>query len=316
MKDMSFAHAHSSTASAAPVPRRPSGSVAAPGDGAAGQPQAWRLDAAGATDRGTVRPSNQDCFEVVSDVGLLIVADGMGGHAAGDVASQMATTTVLECLRECGEGQKPTEREAWPFGHDPAASDTANRLRTAFQVAHLRLLEASVLNPELRGMGTTLVVAQRHGDRLIVAWAGDSRLYVADDHGCRLVTRDDTWLESVLDEHPHASPEDIAVLRQHPLRHALTNVVGSAGRTDVHIVDLPLTAGMVVALTTDGVHGALADDEIGRVLDEEPLPARAAAELVAAAMDAGSTDNCTAVVGRFTPLPPTGGGSDADRFRL
>lgn len=270
---------------------------------------AWTLEAAGFTDRGRVRPSNQDCFRVVSERGLLVVADGMGGHAGGDVASLLAVATVIECLSASdadGAASAPGG-DSWSPGEDASMSETANRLRTAFQTAHQRLLEASRKDPALQGMGTTLVVAQQQGDRVVVAWAGDSRLYVRDAEGVRCVTRDDSWLESVLADHPDADADQIAVLRQHPLRNALTNVVGGCSRTETHVVDLPISAGLVVALTTDGVHGALDDRHLAHLLESRPLPADAAADLVAAAMGAGSTDNCTAVVGRWTMVPGSPG---------
>ena len=95
---------------------------------------------------------------------------------------------------------------------------------------------------------------------------------------------------------------DVEPLQQHPLRNALTNVVGTTSRTEVHVAEVALTPGMVVALTTDGVHGSLQNRHIAHLLSSRPLPAHAAADLVAAALGAGSTDNCTAIVARWAPV--------------
>lgn len=254
------------------------------------------LAAAGFTDCGRCRSNNEDCFRVEPALGLLVIADGMGGHAGGEVAARMAVGTVAECVRH-PNGRLPDSDRVWPFGFDDTLSVTGNRLRTAFQAAHLRLLEASLLDSDLAGMGTTLVAALAVDGRLTVAWAGDSRLYVVDSRGLRQVTADDSWIAARLRDDPDADRER---LLQHPLRNALTNVVGTTSRTNVHVVEVALTPGMTVVLTTDGVHGSLQERHIAHLVSGRPLPADAAADLVAAAIGAGSSDNCTAIVARWS----------------
>jgi protein phosphatase len=251
-----------------------------------------RLTAAGWSDRGRGRLNNEDCFRVDEGLGLLLVADGMGGHEAGEVASKLASDTIVECLIEGASAVDP-----WPYGFDTTLSETGNRLRTAIQAAHLRLLEASLTDRSLAGMGTTVVAAIEHQGRLSVAWVGDSRLYIHGADGLRQVTRDDTWLQAALLENPHA---DADALRRHPLRNALTNVLGGATRTEVHVLDRPLRAGEDILLTTDGIHGTLDARHIAQLLSRRPDPAVSAADLVTAAISAGSTDNCTAIVGCYT----------------
>lgn len=262
------------------------------------RPATARLDGAGFSDRGRTWSANEDCYRIDPEIGLLVIADGMGGHSGGDVASQMAADAVVDCLRQA-PGRVEPQGEAWPFGFDDGLSTAGNRLRTAFQLAHLRLLDAALFDPSLTGMGTTLVAALVENGRLVVAWAGDSRLYVTDREGVRQVTEDDSWMAATLRSDPDA---DVEVLQRHPLRHALTNVVGTTSRTEVHVVEVASTPGMVVALTTDGVHGSLRNRDIAHLLSSRPCPAHAAADLVAAAMGAGSTDNCTAIVARLSPV--------------
>lgn len=263
-------------------------------------PPVGRLDAAGFTDRGRSRAVNEDYFQIQPDLGLLALADGMGGHSGGRVASRLAVTSLVECLSQLEEGAG-VDGEPWPFGFDDTVSVAGNRLRTAFQVARQRLVEAALDDPKLLGMGTTVVAAQARGGVLTVAWAGDSRLYVADSEGLRQLTQDDSWIEAVRRADPRA---DIEALHQHPLRHALINVVGTVSRTDVHLAEITLTPGMVVALTSDGVHGSLQSRHIAHLLSSRTLPADAASDLVAAAMGAGSADNCTAIVARWPLAGP------------
>ena len=142
-------------------------------------------------------------------------------------------------------------------------------------------------------MGTTIVAALVSEGRLTVASVGDSRLYLFDGRTLRQVTRDDSWIEAILDENPDADREALHV---HPLRHALTNVLSTTGHAEIHIVEVSLDGGEVIALTTDGVHGTLDSSHIAHLLATLAEPADAAAELVAAAIGSGSTDNCTAVV--------------------
>ena len=263
------------------------------GTGASSPPSSpGRFEASGVSDRGRTRPSNEDCFRIDLGLGLLLVADGMGGHQGGEVASATAADAVVECLTHPLSGA-----DRWPYGYDSSLSENGNRLRTAVHAAHLRVLETSLTDSSLAGMGTTIVAAIERQGCLSVAWVGDSRLYLLDGDRAQRLTRDDSWLEAALAENPLADED---VLRRHPLRNALTNVLGTTSRTDVHVIEVPVGAGTVIALTTDGVHGTLDDRHMGQVLSQGATPAQAAADLVAAALTGGSTDNCTAVVARCT----------------
>ena len=185
--------------------------------------------------------------------------------------------------------------DRWPYGFDGSLSEDGNRLRTAIHTAHIRLLESCLVTPGLSSMGTTVVAALEHGGRLAVAWVGDSRLYLCGSTGLRQLTRDDSWIEAALLEHPEA---DLETLKRHPLRNALTNVLGTASHLDVHVVDVRLEGDDVVALTTDGIHGVLDERDLTHLLSRQVDPARAAADLVAAAVGVGSSDDCTAVIAR------------------
>ncbi len=247
----------------------------------------------GVTDKGRVRPVNEDCWAFDDARNLCVVADGMGGHRAGEVAARIAVDTVIRFLAA------DTPRVShWPFGYDESLSDIGNRLRTAIHMAHVQVLQAAVTSQQYSGMGTTIVAAIVHGDRLSVGHVGDSRLYLVAGEQIRQLTHDDSWMASMLAEDPAA---DIAFLMRHPMRNALTNVVGASARTDVHVLEETLTGGELFLLSTDGVHGELDDDRIGELMRASGDLQETAAKLVAAALARGSHDNCTALVARYIP---------------
>jgi len=231
---------------------------------------------------------------------MCVIADGMGGHNAGEVASRMTVDAVAEFISQWSSAEStdsgdPDLDKTWPFGYDASASKDGNLLRTAIQIANVQILEASSHSEEYAGMGTTVVAARVTGDRLTVAHVGDSRLYLKSAHGLKPLTRDDSWLAAILSQNPDTDP---AMFRQHPMRNALTAVVGALPRIDVHVAEVPLASGDTVLLSTDGVHGVLDDKRLAELMTGDDLE-QMAKRIVVAAMDAGSTDNCSAIVGRF-----------------
>jgi protein phosphatase len=245
------------------------------------------MTAAGVSEQGGFRKANEDCFYIAEPAGLCVVADGMGGHRAGDVAARIAVEAVRDCVRLGVQGT-----DGWMFGVDPRLSEDGNLLRAAVQLANARILEAADGVEAYAGMGTTLVATLLRGRTLTIAHVGDSRAYLCGGGTAAQVTRDDSWLAAML-EQPGA---DAARLQHHPLRNALTNVVGGGIRLDVHVAERVLGKDECVLLTTDGVHGVLEPSVIGRVIAAAGEPCVAARQLVHMALERGSRDNCTAVV--------------------
>jgi protein phosphatase len=231
------------------------------------------LRAFGSSDQGPVRQTNEDCFALDDRSGLCIVADGMGGHNGGEVASRLAVDGVGEYIRT-----RPAA-PAWPFGFDASLSESANLLRTAVHATNRTILEAAAGRRDLSGMGTTIVAALVHGDTLAIAHVGDSRLYTFASGMLRLLTRDDSWALN---------------------RNVLTNVLGSRAQVEVHMAEEPITAGELVILTTDGVHGVIDDTSLKNLIAAGDDPEALADRLVREALDRGSRDNCTAVVAEFS----------------
>jgi protein phosphatase len=223
----------------------------------------------GASDCGPVRQVNEDCFAIDEQMGLCVVADGMGGHKAGDVAARVAIDSVLGYIR--GAAGRPP---AWPFGFEQSLSQAGNTLRTAILVANANVLELATLTPGLTGMGTTVVAALVRHDRLSVAHVGDSRLYLRAGRTLRLLTEDDTLPA---------------------MRNVLTNVVGAPAAA-VHVAEETLRAGDLLVLVTDGVHGAVDHASMERLMATAGDPQAIAGKLVETALARHSRDNCTAVV--------------------
>jgi PPM family protein phosphatase len=247
------------------------------------------LDAHGLSDRG-LRKTNEDSFISDTELQLFVVADGMGGHSAGEVASGLAVETVLGFIRRTGEDAE----FSWPYGIEPGLSFLANRLRTAVHLANRRVFRAAEKYDEYTGMGTTLVGALIAGNRMVVANAGDSRLYLFAGGRLTQLTRDDTWAATVL-----ASQTTSNGPASEAMRRVLTNVLGAREQTDVRMTEHDLTPGDAVLLCSDGLHGALDDTAIEAVLTAGGAASTLVPRLIETALARGARDNITAVLARY-----------------
>ena len=246
------------------------------------------VQAFGLSDIGPARQTNEDCFLSADELRLFVVADGMGGHAAGEVAAQVAVESIENFIRRSHE----TSDFSWPYGLEPSLSVDANRLRTAVCLANRRIHRLSEHYDDYMGMGTTVVCALITGNRLVAANVGDSRLYLFDGATLTQLTQDDSWAATVL-----GVPETMGA--PPPLsRHVLTNVLGARPDTDVHVLERPITGSEVLLLCTDGLHGAVSDQALQRVLEEHQELPELVQSLVRTALDGGSRDNITALAVR------------------
>ncbi len=248
------------------------------------------LRAFGVTDRGHVRPTNEDCFGIDPDLQLCVIADGMGGHNAGEVASRLAVEAVLDYVAN----NRVTT--TWPYGYDSGLSERANLLRTAVQVANTRVFEAAAASSDWTGMGTTIVAMLAGRDVMTVAHVGDSRLYAFGGGAAEQLTADDSWAAVMLARDPLLDP---VILKTHPMRNALTSVIGAKSQVDVHVRERALVLDDLLVMTTDGVHGVLSAATLAETCAGSEDLAELAERLVREAMDTGSRDNCTAVVARY-----------------
>lgn len=233
------------------------------------------------------RKMNQDHFGWWPDLGLFVVADGMGGHNAGEVASQMAVEVIHGFIAESVQAADIT----WPFGLEVKNSIDLNRLITAVRLANRKIYNEGSRSAELSGMGTTVVAALLLDDRIALCSVGDSRIYRMRNGSLEQLTRDDTWLASVLGEE-NADDADPS----HPLRHVLTSVVGTKDDVKPGAREEQIQPGDRFVLCTDGVHGRLDAASVAGVLTASVSAADGAANLVNEALTRGTTDNATALV--------------------
>jgi protein phosphatase len=249
------------------------------------------LDVFGITDPGCVRSSNQDCILTDAALGLFLVCDGMGGHQHGEIAADLAKTAVRHCI----ETSADRSDVSWPFGFNFDLSLDANRLSTGLRVANRQVWRRAEQSLEYAGMGTTIAAVLLSGDQAIVANIGDSRVYVLRAGELRQLTIDDTIIGSLV-QRGLISPADTL---KHPMRNVLTQAAGSQETVEVHLHEEPLQSGDTLLLCSDGLHGVIGDDGVGAILRSEANPEQHAAQLIAAARNAGGPDNISAVVVRY-----------------
>jgi protein phosphatase len=242
----------------------------------------------GLTDIGRVRKLNQDAFSLDNDRQLWVLADGMGGHAGGEVASQIAVDTIPQEFQRL-------------LAAEPSLSPTAAILETlltqAIETANQRICEQSSQNDEIKGMGTTIVVValtQIHDtSQAVIAHSGDSRAYVLRNGSLSLWTRDHTLMEERLALNL-ITPEQV---RTHPLRHVLTKALGIDLQAYPTVQTFSLESTDLLLLCSDGLTKMLTDQEIQTlVLKETPSLDRIKNTLVATANRLGGEDNTTVVV--------------------
>ncbi len=250
------------------------------------------LTAHGVTHAGTIRKINEDAL--LSDLGLrlFVVADGMGGHNAGEVASRLAIEAVQGFLTKTQDRDDFT----WPYGINPQLSYDANRLMTSLKLANRQVFKAAENHDEYTGMGTTIVAALVDQDRVIYAGIGDSRIYSFLDGTLRQLTHDDSWVATVLARQEGLKEKSLS---DHPMRHVLTNVIGAREQTDMEIGEHQFGEGEMLLLCSDGLHGAIDDPTIARILSGARSVEDAAQQLLQSALDHNGSDNITALIVRY-----------------
>ncbi len=246
-----------------------------------------RIRAHALSDVGRTRTSNEDAFVIDGEIGLYLVADGMGGHGHGDVASRVATETIRETLRE-----ELGRSVSWvPFAGSRRARLDHVSLQRALARANRRLLRAVEKAPELAGMGTTAVALLADGDRATVAHVGDSRAYRLRGGRLEPLTHDHTWVAEQVTMGNLS--EDQA--RVHPFKSVVTRALGGEHEVNVETLDLGLAPGDLYLLCSDGLTGMVDDQQLHRRLTEGRSLMTLCNNLVADALRGGGKDNITAL---------------------
>ena len=251
------------------------------------------IESFGVTDIGRRRQLNEDAMLIDDKSGLYVVADGMGGHNAGEVASQLAVETVSNFVRRSGHDEEIT----WPYGVDPAISINANRLRTAVMLANKRVWKEADNREDYTGMGTTIVPGLAEDASLILCGAGDSRAYRLRGDTLDQITVDDSWVQVALSEGLLQADE----AENHPMKNIITKAVGAKQNIDLTVQEETLEDGDLYLLCTDGLHGMLNHTGIVEILRAKKHNLEEAVQgLVAAANENGGKDNITAVALRYS----------------
>lgn len=251
------------------------------------------LEAVGQTDVGRRRKLNEDNFLVDPETNLYAVCDGMGGHNAGEVASQMAIETLGSFIQRSHKEKEIT----WPYGLDVNLSFDGNRLKTALKLANKKVFKAADNREDYTGMGTTAVAALVSEKTATIGSAGDSRCYLVRGPELTQLTRDDSWVSAAWAEGILSADE----IEKHPLKNVITKAVGAKDTIDIEVIEHSLIPGDVLLLCSDGLHSMINDEEIRKIV--APVPDNlddAAARLIAAANEAGGKDNVTVVLLRYT----------------
>jgi serine/threonine protein phosphatase PrpC len=231
------------------------------------------IEAFGASDPGCVRSNNEDYFLVAPLDRLYLVADGMGGAQAGEHASRLASDTVWQAVHDAGEVDAET-------------------LVAAFEEANQKVMDAASADPDMEGMGTTMVAAVDKGGELLIASVGDSRVYTFKDGTLKTVTEDQTWVNEV----GRRLGIDEESLKNHPMRHVLTMAIGVSENLRVHTYLVGLTPGMLVLLCSDGLHGVIREEELILSLSTPGTLEAKCRHLISTARSRGGPDNVTVVL--------------------
>jgi len=249
-----------------------------------------RVVAAGLSDVGCVRKHNEDNLLVDQELGLFLVADGLGGHAAGEVASRIVVEKVEEFISQTAERDR-----TWPLDYDARIPYDGNRLKAALILSDQAILEDIRENPERESMGSTVVACLVKGDHVTLVHVGDSRAYLLNADGMEQITRDHSWVADQV-ANGILTPEEA---RKHPFRNVITQALGNGGDLDVSVQELQVKELDRLLLCSDGLSGMVPDGEIWDIVQSSDSLDIAAEMLVKKALENGGEDNVTVVLVGF-----------------
>jgi protein phosphatase len=234
---------------------------------------------AGLTDVGRVRTSNEDCMGLFPDLNLFVVADGMGGHAAGEVASSMAVESLRESLSK-NEGADT---------HSPAP----HRLEKAIKSSNQKIYEAGKQSPALAGMGTTIVSVLLDQDTAYIGYVGDSRVYLFRQNEISQLTTDHSLVNEYLKKGMMTQQE----AERHPLKHVLSRALGTALAVEVDILSVPLKSEDILLLCSDGLSNTVTQQIMLQTLKQSTGNLQEACQqLIAQGNNRGGVDNITVIL--------------------
>ena len=247
----------------------------------------FKLRASGMTDVGMARKHNEDCYEIDRDHRLFIVADGMGGHSHGEVASRIAVDSIRDFIRADGD-----EEFSARFTDEIAVRDHSSRLRNAVRSAHDQVLRAIHQDSALQGMGTTVVGLHVENGVAALAHVGDSRAYRFRGGVFEVLTQDHTWVH----EQVVAGYLTEEQARTHPLKNVVTRALGSEKEVMVDLQEIDLQIGDLYLICSDGLTTMMDDADIERMIRSERPLDEACKALIDEANQRGGLDNVTVIL--------------------
>lgn len=247
-----------------------------------------RIRYAAKTDVGRKRSHNEDYFALIEDEQLFIVADGMGGHACGEVASKLAVDSIGDFYVHSRDPDA-----TWPYRYDETLPRDENRMVAAVNLANERIFKKAQTSANLRGMGTTLVSCLMSNTDICVLHVGDSRCYRLRNNQLVQLTRDHSLLEDYKDARPDMTEEE---MRNFPHKNVITRALGMRNTVSVEIKRHPIESGDLYLLCSDGLSGMLTDQELATLLEDHSDLESTVARLIDEANARGGNDNITAMI--------------------
>lgn len=244
---------------------------------------------AACSDPGLCRAQNEDSFCARPELGLYVVADGVGGNVGGDVASQLAVEVIT---REIQQGIATKSCRDEPNIHETTKNINRKRLSSSVEAANKKIADQVLITPALRGMATTVAAVLVDGLSMVVAHVGDSRVYLYRNGHFRRLTDDHSWVA----EQIRAGSISEQDAEDHPLRNVVTRVLSGEDPVNVQIEDFDLLEGDRVLLCSDGLSSVLSDSIISTVLSEQREKQYLCNELVRRVNNSGGPDNVTIVM--------------------
>ena len=249
------------------------------------------LDSAGRTHVGMKRAHNEDSLRLCREQNLFIVADGMGGHASGEVASQMSVETLAEFFRATEEDDEIT----WPYKVDKERRYDENRVITGIKLSNRRIYESASRDSRLRGMGTTIVATFFTQDACYIGHVGDSRVYRYRNGKLVLLTEDHSLLNDYI-KMRQLTPEEIEAF---PHKNVIVRALGMKETVQVDVMQERPEPGDIYLLCSDGLSGMIRDETMESMLDANGDLDAQCQQLIDAANRAGGTDNITVILIRY-----------------
>ena len=253
-----------------------------------------RLEVSGQTHVGMKRNHNEDNLLLLPEERVFVVADGMGGHSSGEIASKIAVDEVGEFFRMTSQDQDVT----WPYKMDKQKNYDENRLAVAVKLANQRIFEKATAETKFKGMGTTIVTVYFAKDNeVVIGHVGDSRVYFFRDGQLRQITEDHSLLNDYL-KAKKLTPEEI---ENFPHKNVIVRALGMKDNVVVDVNRVEPKPGDIFLLCSDGLSGMVTDEQIQTVLQNTKDLDKACAQLIDSANANGGNDNVTAVLARFEP---------------